>query len=190
MLKSRPGRAALAWRLAPLALILGACAPAPTPTPGIPAPTRLSDANISSIAQTYNAGEVQLGEMAATRSTNPAVKAFAQMMVRDHGEANGRLGEILSAKHIQPAPSSVTTDVQNFDKAAMSSLQNRSGADFDRTYMDSEISHHQWIINQLDSALIPEASDGALKDYLKAGRKLEANHLQEAQRIRASLGGS
>jgi putative membrane protein len=150
----------------------------------------LTDANISSVAMTYNTGEVQAAELAMTRATNPAVRSFAQMMERDHAEANRQLSAILSSKNIQPAPSSVTTDIQNLDRSTMASLQSRTGADFDRTYMDSEISHHQWVINQLDSAMIPQAREGALRDYLKAGRDLESKHLQEAQRIRASLGGS
>ena len=79
MSKSRLGRIALARRLAPLALVLGACAPAPPPTPGLPAPAQLSDANISSVAQTYNAGEVQAAQLAVTRSTPPIVSLAATM---------------------------------------------------------------------------------------------------------------
>jgi putative membrane protein len=168
---------------------MAACAPAPTPTPGMPAPSALTDANISSVAQTYNTGAVQISELAATRSTNPAVQSFAQMIARDHSEANRQLAAILSADRIQPVPSSLTQDVQNFDSQTMASLQSRSGADFDRTYLDSEINHHRWIISQLDSSLIPAARDKKLKDYLKAGRSLETQHLPAAERLRSSLGG-
>jgi putative membrane protein len=112
------------------------------------------------------------------------------MMVRDHGQANQQLAEILSSRNIQPAPSSTTTEIQNLDTSTMTSLQSMSGADFDRAYLDSEISHHRWVISQLDNSMIPQARDKALQNYLKAGRKLEAAHLQEAERIRATLGGS
>jgi putative membrane protein len=190
MSNKRLGRAALAWRLAPLALAIAACAPTPTPTPGMPAPAAVTDANISSFAQTYNTGEVQISQLAVTRSTNPAVRSFAQMIAQDHNAANQELAKIISSRQIQPAPSSLTQEVQNFDSQTMASLQSRSGADFDRTYLDSEISHHQWVINQLDTVLIPQARDGKLRDYLKAGRSLEAKHLQQAQQLRGSLGGS
>lgn len=190
MAKSRPGRAALAWRLAPLALALSACAPAPTPTPGMPAPAALTDANIGSFAQTYNTGAVQISQLAMTKSTNPAVRSFAQMIAQDHNAANQELARILAEENIQPVSSSLTQEVQNFDSQTMASLQARSGADFDRAYLDSEISHHQWVINKLDAELIPQARDGDLRDYLKAGRTLEAKHLEEAQKLRASLGGN
>lgn len=188
MSKSRPGRMTLARYLASFAFVLGACAPAPTPTPGIPAPNQLTDANIGSIAQTYNAGEVQVAEMAVTKSMNPAVQAFSQTIVRDHQQANQQLAGILSARQIQPVPSSTTTEIQELDRGTMTALQTQTGANFDRTYMDSEIEHHRWIINQLDAAMIPQARDGSLENYLKAGRKLEESHLKEAEKIRASLG--
>lgn len=190
MSNTRPGRAALAWCLAPLALAIGACAPSPTPTPGMPAPAAVTDANIGSFAQTYNTGAVQISQLAVTRSTNPAVRSFAQMLAQDHNAANQELAKILSSQRIQPAPSSMTQEVQNFNSQAMASLQTRSGADFDRAYLDSEISEHQWVISQLDNVLIPQAKDKELRNYLKAGRTLEAKHLQEAQQLRSSLGGS
>lgn len=190
MSNTRPGRAAMAWRLLPLALAISACAPPPTPTPGMPAPTAVTDANISSFAQTYNTGAVQISQLAVTRSTNPAVRSFAQMIAHDHTMANQQLSAVLSSRQIQPAPSSLTQEVQNFDSQTMASLQSRSGTDFDRAYLDAEISEHQWVINQLDSTLIPQARDSELRAYLKAGRTLEAKHLQEAQQLRSSLGGS
>ncbi len=190
MSKSRPGRAALAWCLAPLAVALAACAPEPYPVPGAPAPPGVTDANISSVAQNFNTGEIRLEEFAATRSTNASVKAFAQTMARDHSESNSRLGGILSSQQIQPAPSAASTEIQQSESNALASLQSRSGADFDRTYMDAEINHHRWVINQLDSSLIPGARDSSLKNYLMGVRSTEAAHLQEAERIRATLGGS
>lgn len=190
MSKSRPGRTALAWILAPLALATGACAPEPYPVPGMPAPVAMTDANITSVTQAYNTGEVRIAQLAVNRSTNQAVRNFAQMMANDHNKANAQLSAIMSSQNIQASPINMTEEIKREEQRTMASLQNRSGADFDRAYLDAEIEHHRWLINQLDTNLIPGASDSMLRDHLSAVRATEAAHLQEAERLRASMGGN
>jgi predicted outer membrane protein len=42
--------------------------------------------------------EVALGKLALTKTTNVAVKDFANMMVSDHGKANEKLMQLLKQK--------------------------------------------------------------------------------------------
>src|SRR5215471_21264361 len=44
--------------------------------------------------------EVQLGQMAAQRATNPEIQRFGQRMVTDHTKANQELMALAQAKHI------------------------------------------------------------------------------------------
>ena len=46
--------------------------------------------------------EVQLGTLASERGTNPDVKAFGQMMVKDHLQANKELAQIAAQLKVQP----------------------------------------------------------------------------------------
>ncbi|MBV8145306.1 MAG: DUF4142 domain-containing protein, partial [Gammaproteobacteria bacterium] len=44
--------------------------------------------------------EVDMGKLAAQKSTDPKVKSFAQMMVKDHSAANHKLQSLASSKQI------------------------------------------------------------------------------------------
>ena len=45
--------------------------------------------------------EVELGQLAAQRASDPQVKQFAQRMVTDHGKANDELKQIAARKNVQ-----------------------------------------------------------------------------------------
>lgn len=191
MSKIRPGRVNPVWYLIPLALAGGACAPGPETVPGTPAPPAAMDyAAIAGVFQTFNTGEARSSELAAKKAANAEVRAFAQMIARDHNQANQQLSNILANRNIQPRASTTSAEIQRAENDTYANLQSRTGSDFDRTYLDAEISHHRWIINQLDNNLIPGAGDDQqLKNYLTSIRATEASHLQEAERLRGLQGG-
>ena len=85
--------------------------------------------------------EVQLGMQASERGTNPDVKAFGQMMVKDHSQANKELAQIAK---VQPPKE---LDAKHRDLAnRLSKLQ---GAEFDREYMTAMVQGHEEVLKQL-----------------------------------------
>src|SRR5438552_18262039 len=56
-----------------------------------------------SVAMEMNAAEVRLGEMAINKSRNATVKAFAEMLVKDHNDGLNKLMELRSARTITRA---------------------------------------------------------------------------------------
>jgi putative membrane protein len=82
--------------------------------------------------------EVALGKLAQEKSSNPNVKDFGAMMVRDHGAANAKLKSIAGSKSIKlPSSSSVT---QTGTKAKLEGL---GGDTFDKSYIKGSIKDHQ-----------------------------------------------
>jgi putative membrane protein len=90
--------------------------------------------------------EVELGKMASERATNPDVKAFAQMMVRDHSRADQELSRVASQLNIQP-PKQVDQEHRDL----MDRLSKLQGAEFDREYMAAMVKGHQQVLEQLRS---------------------------------------
>jgi predicted outer membrane protein len=88
--------------------------------------------------------EVQLGKMASEKATNPDVKAFGQMMVKDHTQANKELAQIASKMNVTPP---AQLDKKHQDLAAkLSKLQ---GAEFDREYMSAMVDGHEEVASAL-----------------------------------------
>jgi putative membrane protein len=71
---------------------------------------------------------------------------------------------------------------------ARADLQGRSGAEFDRAYMDREVQYHQAVLDALDQTLIPGAQNADLKSLLQQARPNFAQHLALAQQTRQGLG--
>ena len=82
--------------------------------------------------------EVELGTMASTKAQNAEVKKFAQMMVTDHSKANDELKSLASKKNIT-LPTSPTGEHQS----VIQELQGKSGAEFDKAYIDNMLEDHE-----------------------------------------------
>ena len=88
--------------------------------------------------------EVELGMLASERGTNPDVKAFGQMMVKDHSQANKELASIAAQLNVQPPKE---LDPKHRELAnKLSKLQN---AGFDREYMTAMVQGHEEVLKQL-----------------------------------------
>ena len=90
-----------------------------------------------------NFAEVELGKMAAGKATNPRVKEFAEMMVKDHTDG---------LEKVRAADSSIPSDLKMNAKhqQAYDRLSKLSGAEFDREYMKAMTMDHQEDVRYLE----------------------------------------
>jgi predicted outer membrane protein len=88
--------------------------------------------------------EVRLGELAAERAQSADVKAFGQMMVKDHTQAGNELMQIAKQSNI-PWP----TQLDQKHRDLVDRLSKLQGAAFDREYMNAMVSGHQEVANEL-----------------------------------------
>jgi putative membrane protein len=126
-------------------------------------------------------GEIDLGRLAKQRASNKDVKSYADMVVADHTSALDKLSDLMKEKNV--------TNVQQKSpdaEAALSKLQNLSGADFDRLFMDIMIQDHQKAIDMLHSK-INSVQNPDLKNYINDILPKMEKHIQEAQRLQPKL---
>jgi putative membrane protein len=169
-------------------LLLAGCGGPGADVDGQPAPRAvLSDANITSILTSANNAEIGEAQLALTRSTDRAVRDFAQRMINDHSEANQRIMQVAARTGMQP--DATTDQIQDSAQRARQALQVRTGADFDQAYIANQINMHRWLLETIDQALLPAARDGRLEDLIASLRPTIVEHLQHAQRIQQSLEG-
>jgi Predicted outer membrane protein len=125
--------------------------------------------------------EVEAGQLAQQKASNPRVKAFGQMMVNDHSKANDELKSIAAQKNFQ-LPNSTSPKHQDHKN----DLTNKSGADFDKAYMKMMVDGHKDVIDQFEKAS-KDATDPDVKNF--AAQKLPTlkMHLDSAQAIQKAL---
>ena len=79
---------------------------------------------------THGMFELQAGQLAATKASDPAVKAFAEQLVKDQSSANQDL-EQMASKHQVTLPTELPRSMRN----KLADMQKKSGAEFDREFV-------------------------------------------------------
>ena len=164
-------------------LVLAACAQQEATAPPLPAsapaPAPLSsDQNFIDRAALGTSTEVELGRLARTRALSPAVRAFADRIITDHRQAHARLRTL--ERRLQMVAGRVTLPPNR--------LTTLSGEDFDRQFMADQVQNHREAI-QLFQDEARMGQDPRLRKYATDNLPMLHRNLQEAEAIRARLGG-
>ena len=125
--------------------------------------------------------EVELGRLAQKQAQNAEVKSFAQKMIQDHSNANTELKQLAAKKSV-----TLPTDVGAMHKATMDKLSKLSGAEFDKAYIEGQVTDHLRSValfqNQADNG--PDAESKLLAAKNLPNLKM---HLEMAQKINEKL---
>jgi putative membrane protein len=126
--------------------------------------------------------EVQAGQMAQEKATNPAVKRFAAMMVKDHTEANNKLKKIAVAKSIDLPKGPGIMNTAKEKKADM-----KSGESFDKDYIRQQIKAHEDTVALLQKE-IDSGKDPQAKAFAQETLPTVKSHLAMINEIASSAG--
>ncbi|MDB5742969.1 MAG: hypothetical protein JWR68_1284 [Polaromonas sp.] len=124
--------------------------------------------------------EVEVSTLAGQKAATPAAKAFADMLVKHHTEANSELMQIGSRQRLAlPPKATLPADKQ----AVISRLSKLSGPAFDRDYLRTVgIADHQRDIRLFEEAS-RTARNPALKAWVDKTLPVLRQHLSQAQQI-------
>jgi len=105
------------------------------------------------INQTATEGmaEVEMGKVASDHALSSEVRQFAAQMISDHTKANEELDKIASEKLLR-----VPKDLDAEHKAKIDILRKKTGAEFDKSYMQAQVSDH----DKMQQLLAAEATNG------------------------------
>ena len=152
-----------------------------------PAAPALNDAQIAHIAVTANSLDSAAGVVAKQKGSAKSVKDFAQTMIDDHTSVNKQAVALATKLGVTPEDNDVSRSLKSSADASTTNLQGRTAADFDKGYIDSEVTYHQTVLDALDKSLIPGAQNAELKALLEKVRPSFAAHLARAKDIQTSL---
>jgi putative membrane protein len=142
-----------------------------------------SDQHFIMEAAKGNKAEVELGQVVAQKATNPQVKRFAEMMVKDHTQALNQLQQLAEKKKVT-LPSELPDDAKDLE----SKINSASGSNLDKTYMDGMVDDHQKDVQEFKDAA-KDAQDNDVKQWASSTLPTLQQHLQKAKQIDAKLDG-
>ena len=146
-----------------------------------------TDAQIAMIVVVADTVDVNYGKLAVEKTRNQAVKEFAETMVRDHTAVNDKAIALAKKLGVTPEASDTSKSLESDGKKQLAKLKALTGAEFDKAYIDNEVSYHEAVIGLLDKTLIPNTKNAELKSLLESGRPIFVAHLEHAKKLQASL---
>jgi putative membrane protein len=128
--------------------------------------------------------EVNLGTLAEAKATNPAVKDFGAMMVKDHSMANDKLKSLAASKNV-----SLPTSESAGQMASKAKLEVLSGDTFDKSYVKGMIADHKEDIAEFKKEAA-SGQDADAKAFAAATLPTLEKHLKKIEAVAASMGVS
>ena len=154
-------------------------------------PTKLKQQELQVLAHYHalNQKEVELGTVAAKKATNEGVKAYANMLVKEHGDADKKLvalakktGQLIPRE--KPADETEKQEMAD-DKAASAKLKTLKGADFEREYLRMMVQGHEKELTKLDANLARLENADVVESF-KGKRETLQRHADEARKLQTN----
>jgi putative membrane protein len=132
--------------------------------------------------------EIDAAKLALSRSKNPDVKKYAQMMIKDHTK-NIKDTQALMKKTKQKM--TVTPEVKSLKemgKNEATKLKPLKEKEFDVAYITAMIDGHTAALQVLDQDIAQLPDNSPVKAHLQATREAVNTHLEKAKEINNTLG--
>ena len=146
-----------------------------------------TDANVVDVLSVANQGEVDYSQIGVEKATNPSVKQFAQLMVKDHGTMLDAVKSLASKLNVTPAANDKVTDLQKESQKDIADLNGKTvGKDFDHEFMEEQVDMHQEtldLLNDLDS----RTTNADLKAAIAEAKPKVQAHLDQAKAIKGKV---
>jgi putative membrane protein len=127
--------------------------------------------------------EVEMGKLAATKASDPELKAFAEKLVTDHSRANDQLKAIASTKNLE-----VPTSPGAMQKAMKEKYQHQAGGKgFDKDFAQQMVKDHREAIELFEKAAGDTTMDADVRGFAKKALPTLKKHLETAQALESKL---
>jgi len=148
----------------------------------------VTDPQIAAIVVTANSIDIANGKIALDRSKTPAVRDFANLMIKDHTAVNASATALVTKLGVKPEPNATSKSLQDAADAEQGKLRAMPVAGFDRAYLENEVAYHKQVLAAINDVLIPNAQNAELKKMLVDVKPAFQAHLDHAEKTLAGLG--
>jgi putative membrane protein len=104
--------------------------------------------------------EVQMGQVAAQKGNNAAVKAYGNMMVKDHTAANDKVKALAAQRNV-----TLPMAVSDAHQKDIDDLNKKTGRDFDKMYINEMVDDHDHDISMFEKAA-DKVNDTEVKAFI------------------------
>ena len=135
-----------------------------------------------------NTTEIQLSTLAARKASSPQVKQIARKLVAHHTKNREAVRALAQKVNVTLTPAQGGS-VSSSDSVAMpQELQNVSGAEFDKAWLQYQINAHNSNIQRIQNQTLPAVQEPQIKTYLQKTLTDMQAHLASLEQVEQQLG--
>ena len=142
-----------------------------------------TNAQLTAFLNTYNDAEIEMGQMAQSKATDPEVRTFAQALVTEHRALKAEVTSTAQRVGVTPA---VEADIENVTERHQEAMQELSakaaGRPFDEAFLEHEIRMHKAVLDEIEDSL-GRNRNPELKPLLEKARDGIKAHLAKAEEL-------
>ena len=150
---------------------------------------KLSDPEVASVAVVANQIDISYAEIAKEKSKNADISKFAETMINDHNAVIDQAVALAKKLGVTPKDNDVSKKLLADAEETKKMLRSKSGKDFDKAYIDNEVTYHKAVIAAVENLLIPETDNAELKTLLQKVVPILKTHLEHAEMVQKMFSG-
>lgn len=139
-------------------------------------PADLNDLQIAHVAYVADNIDIRYAHLALAISHDPAVKAFAETMIRDHTAVNEQALALLKKLNAQPQDNFLSQSLQQDAEKLIDEMSQLRGAAFDRRYAENELAYHKAVNDLVENSFIPNIENAEVGALFEAGLEIFKAH--------------
>ena len=144
-----------------------------------------TDPQIVGIVLAADQIDIDYGKIALAKSKSKAIREFAQRMVTDHSAVQNSVIGLASKLNVTAEDSPTITSLKSGAVDITAKLNSLKGKEFDKFYIDNEVSYHKAVTAAVAGVLIPNAQNAELKSALEGAQPLFLKHLEHARLVQS-----
>ena len=148
----------------------------------------VSDMDIAHIAYTAGNIDIRYAHLALAISETPAVREFAETMIRDHTAVNQKALALLEKLGATPTNNDTSRQLERDAETMRTELMALRGEAFDKRYVANELSYHEFVNGAVESQFIPNAQNEEFKNLLASALRTFKIHEGHARQLNAKVG--
>jgi putative membrane protein len=149
--------------------------------------TAVTPEGVLSQMNVANTTEIQLATVATKKASSPQVKQIARKLLTDHTKNRQQVRARAQKLNVSLTPGQGGS-VSASDSAAMpTDLQAKTGAEFDRAFIQHEIDDHQSNVDKIQKQILPSLQNEQIKTYLQKTVTEMQGHLSSLKQVQQQL---
>ena len=148
---------------------------------------KLNDLEMAHVAVTASQIDIAYAHLALALSNNPAIRDFADTMIRDHSAVNGQVAALAKRLGVMAEDNAMSRQLLADAARIKDEMSRLRGSAFDAYYAANELKYHQSVNGAVEDTFIPNLKNAEVKKAFEGALAVFRGHERHAEQLAGSL---